>query len=63
VQNLYNIHGVTNAHNYWCIFCKAAADFVDKNLRMQILLYIHTVEPLYYGHFGTKYFWPLFAAI
>ena len=42
-------------------FCKAAADFVYKNLRMQILLSIHTVEPLYYGHCGTKYFWPLFA--
>ena len=23
----------------------------------------YTVEPLYYGHFGTRHFWPLFAAI
>ena len=23
----------------------------------------NTVEPLYYGHFGTRYFWPLFGAI
>ena len=23
----------------------------------------HTVEPLYYGHFGTQNFWPFFAVI
>ena len=28
-----------------------------------ILLILYTVEPLCNGHFGTRYFWPIFAAI
>ena len=37
--------------NFWAIVPYISNEFVI------------TVEPLYYGHFETKYFWPIFTAI
>ena len=31
--------------------------------KLMILTSLCTVQPLYYGHFGTQNFWPLFAVI